>query len=459
MPIQIADHPEPLSPASARLTAGSGMIESHAWRVLSAELERYCQGYLTGRSFLISGHRGAGKTTLVLNAYQHVRRRPERRGEARPLLVLVNGPSLFRDPDPPAAPQPQPQPQKPAGDAAAAPADQPAPTPPPEQPLEQWQCALKQIVLALHRAVAEEMCAFHQQRVLDRTKAGSRARDELLELSAQLELELFECPMPARLREFWARAGFLRSGVLFQPGELVHPGVGGAPDGRPDQGMRELLALAGVCEAYCRVSGTYTDAQKRSESAARKAEASVSGTMEGPLLAPVASLVTGALVGVGATLANAPAAASLATGLASALAAAAVFKYSSSRSSARQVSRELSFMPDLSVRTLDRFVPLLVTRLFRAGIAPVFLVDELDKVDRLPERMVELLRELKKIFAETAFFCFVTDRQYFEELRQITSSGAYPPSSTYFSHQLFLVYGHDDLHRYLRGRLVPFRTD
>jgi hypothetical protein len=438
MPIKLVDFPEPQSPESARLSTHTGAIESDAWRVLSAELDRYCGGSVRGRSFLISGHRGAGKTTLVLNAYQEVRKRRERRGAARPLLVMVNGPALFRAPeDGEGAP--------PADPPVAPPAD--PPVAPSADAREPWQHALKQIVLALHRAVAEEMCLSHRQRVIDGTPAGSALLHERLELSAQLEMELFECPMPARLRELWERAGLLRTGVLFQPGAFDL-------DARPDQGMRELVALAGVCEAYCRVSGTYTQAQKRSESAARQAEASLAASAS-PVVAPVVSLLAGGLVGLGAHLSDASGAASAAAGIGSALASAAVFRVSASRTSARSVSRELDFMPDLSVQTLDRFVPLLVDRLVRAGLPPVFLVDELDKVDDLPDRMVELLRQLKKVFAETAFFCFVTDRHYFEALRRITSDGAYPPSSTYFSDQLFVVYGHEDLHRYLRDRLEP----
>lgn len=438
MSIRVVNHPEPLSPASARLTEGTATIASDAWRVLTAELERYCAGHLRGRSFLISGHRGAGKTTLVLSAYESVRRQREHIGEVRPLLVEINGPALFRT--------------EPAAEPRASVAPQAAGEAPPEP----WQHALKQIVVALHRAVAKEVCQAHRQRVLDTTSASSRVRRELLELSAQMELELFECPMPARLRQFWDRPRLLDAGVLFQPLRNLQRGgpIYVASTSRPDQGMRELVALAGVCEAYCRVTGTFSGEERRSESASREAKVSLEATPS-PLVAPAVSLLTGALVGVGSALANATGTASAAAGVVAALASATVFKFSGTRSSTRTVSRELNFMPDLSVRTLDRFVPLLVDRLVSAGLPPVFLVDELDKVENLTPRMVELLSSLKKIFAETAFFCFVTNRHYFEELRQVSSDGAYPPSSTFFSDQLFIAHGHEDLHRYLRERVQP----
>ena len=57
---------------------------------------RYCDGEVTGRSFLIAGHRGAGKTTMVSNAHlQAVREAGRRIRAARPLIVWLHGPSLF----------------------------------------------------------------------------------------------------------------------------------------------------------------------------------------------------------------------------------------------------------------------------------------------------------------------------------------------------------------------------
>src|SRR4051812_38600191 len=135
MPIEIVDFPEPLSRAAARLSADAGVIESDAWRVLTWEMERYCREELAGRSFLISGHRGAGKTTLVSNAYQHVRKRRFRSGELRPLLVQVNGPALFRDANEATASA-----SPPTGSAAAL--HEPASSPPAQEdaePATAWQ--------------------------------------------------------------------------------------------------------------------------------------------------------------------------------------------------------------------------------------------------------------------------------------------------------------------------------
>jgi len=97
-------------------------------------------------------------------------------------------------------------------------------------------------------------------------------------MAAQLENELLESPSPARLRELWERGNFLASGVLF-----------GDPDARyDDQGLRELVAVAGVCEAYRRISGRYKLEEKVTDAAARKLEASLGGTLAGrELFGPV----------------------------------------------------------------------------------------------------------------------------------------------------------------------------
>jgi len=69
MPIRIVESSEPLSPAAQERGQEALLIDSDASRLLSHEMLRYCDGEVTGRSFLIAGHRGAGKTTMVSNAH------------------------------------------------------------------------------------------------------------------------------------------------------------------------------------------------------------------------------------------------------------------------------------------------------------------------------------------------------------------------------------------------------
>src|SRR5271170_5014290 len=98
MPIGIVEPPEPLSQASAAKEEPI-LIGSDAVRLVQHELTRYCYGGVNGRSFLIAGHRGAGKTTIVQSAFERVReqiendrfvsRGAERVRPLRPLMVLL----------------------------------------------------------------------------------------------------------------------------------------------------------------------------------------------------------------------------------------------------------------------------------------------------------------------------------------------------------------------------------
>ncbi len=419
MALRIRETPEPLSLASYDLTRDSLVIGSNASRLLIQELRRYCRREITGRSFLISGHRGAGKTTLVNSAILESWKESERSGaRGRPLFVPIHGPSLFRS----AAAK---------GDGEAK--EKAAGLDPASEEV------LKQTILCLHRAVAHEVAGAFRRRVLE-TAATERQRREGLELAAQLAVELYECPGPMRLREIWSRGGFLdgsHPGVLFRTGE-------------EDQGFRELVAISGACEAFRRISGTYQSKETTEDAAKTKTEAALATEAGKDLFGPILSLLTGGLVGTGAVaLAGAGGIEATLAGILGALGASTVFKISGSRSRDRSVSRERTFLFDFTVATLDRALPILIERLQDAGLAPVFVVDELDKVEHLSERILWMVHYLKKLVAERAFFCFLTDRSYYEEMIRRGESHPYPVEYTYFMHRLFVVFQPQDFHAYL----------
>lgn len=445
MPIHLAQTPDPLSERSRARTDALEMISSDAFELLMREMQRYADGEINGRSFLISGHRGAGKTTLVSHAFdrlakQYAAQARLGQGSVRPLLVTLQGPSLL----------PRNIPAPPSGTVDGASADAEA------------ENALVQITMALHRAVAREFADAYRRhvsadRVLLPRPLGHRlylmlaGRDgfdawrrwDRTEMAAQLEMELYECPGPMRLRQFWAGAGALHRGILFEDAAPARPA---------DQGMRELVALAGVCEAYCRISGEYK--QQLKESDAGKASAATEIKAEGSgrdLFGPLLTLLTGGLVGAAVAQQAASPARPFLAGIAAALAAAALLKFtaSGSRSRDRSVSREFTFIYDLRLATLDRVLPILIERLRDAGLAPVFVVDELDKVQGLSRRIGGLVHHLKKLVAESSFFCFLTDRSYFEQMQARRRVQAYAVEYTYFSHPVFIVFDHNRLHEYL----------
>ena len=179
------------------------------------------------------------------------------------------------------------------------------------------------------------------------------------------------------------------------------------------------MALCSVSEAYRRISGTI-QAKREDKAGAQKSDTRTRDVeMKGKdFLPPLITLLTGGAVasGVAAINPNQIGIAALA-GILTALGSAMVSKYSTSRSQQRSASEEDLFIPNLSVATLDRVLPVLLERIRDAGLAPVFVIDELDKVKDLSNRIPQMVKRLKKLVAESAFFCFLTDRRYFEELR------------------------------------------
>lgn len=478
MPLKIFDEVEPLSPRSFfRIEEGVRAVGSDSAVVLENEMRRYCEGNTSGRSILVAGHRGSGKTTAVELAFQRLDNEYEKAGRPiRPLLVMLLGPSLLGEEtaasqsaatqaagaENPAAAAGDGKPgelptggAKPGGGAAADAGKAAAGAPQAKASGANGagtgevgrarivSNALIQVTLGLHSAAAQAFARAYRERAPQLARYGRRFYGDLPELAAQLEVELWEGIRPARLRDFWARGDFLDIGVLFPFPQ------------QPDNGMRELLALASVCEAYRRISGELKAKEKQSDTAKSETSASLASGESGmQLLKGLAALLTGGLIGGGFLVSHAGAVPALLAGLASALGAAAVFRYSASRSRSRGMDREVEFVMDLSAKTLDRVLPIIVDRLRRAGLPPIFVVDELDKVENLSRHIETLVTHLKKFVAENAFFCFLTDRGYFEAMQVRRRTEPYSKEYTYFSEYLFVTLRPGDLHRYVREMLT-----
>jgi hypothetical protein len=435
MPIQITDFPDPLSASALASSIEPMLIKSKAYYQLLHELRRYCGSQTCGRSFLIAGHRGSGKTTLVLSAFEKILREAEvEQVKLRPLMVPLLGPSLLPDPNEKDLAEP--------GKGAAS----------GEKKLTEFENVLVQITLALYRAVVREFTRAYEERMVSSAfppwRSDSELTKSLLEAPGQLILELDEYPGKARLREFWRRANALSDGVL------PHRRIATQKWAVSNQGVRELVALCSVSEAYRRISGTIQakteDKAGAQDSATKTRDVDLKGK---ELFGPLITLLTGGAVATGvATLnPNNPNKIGIAAvaGILTALASAVVGKYSTSRSHQRSASKEDLFLPDLSVATLDRVLPVLLERVRDAGLAPVFVIDELDKVSDLSDRIPQMVKRLKKLVAESAFFCFLTDRRYFEELRTRNIGTPYSVEYTYFTNYVFVTFRHTDLHLYL----------
>ena len=433
MPIRIEEGADPLSEAARQSETDDILVnaQSEAGRLLRQELMRYCRGEINGRSFLVAGHRGAGKTTMVSDAVDRVMRRSRKPKSRllRPLPVFLHGPSLF---------------EIDADNSSDTPKIAEAPQRPKEM-ADQAKGALTQIILGLHRAVVNEFARAFRARVID----GSAFRDEspddrlaLAELAAQFEMELMGDPSPARLREFWAMAEALGCGVLSgdDETEMLDP---------VDRGALELVAVSGICEAYQRISGE-TSVQKKTHLAEEKSVETRSGlSFKGSeFVSPLVSVLSGVAVAGGTAAQVHSAGGALLAGLATALTSSLFFASTSTRNVNSSRQADTTFIPDLSLRTLDRVLPTLLQRLREAGLAPVLVVDELDKVENLKDRLEAMIHYLKKLVAENVFTCFLTDRGYLEQLR-LERKGAYDRSYSYFSHALLVTFQPADLDGFL----------
>jgi len=448
MPIRIVDSPEPLTYAAKN---GIPLIlaESDASIRLRRLLDLYLQRKVHGRSVLISGHRGSGKTTMVRQAIQEVAQKNQ-----RPLLVPLHGPDLM----PPAEvrsreAQPDLKISK-DGEAVLVSKDL----------TEDSHRVLQRIVVVLYRSLAREMVRCFRQRVKERDDAiAARSngaarqlnRESSGELAAHFDLLLDTAPSLVNLRELWQRLGLLESGVLFS-----------SP--RPfGQGSKELIALASAAQAYRRISGQ--EKIQRQERSAEEQESveERSTTFASPDLSrALIGIFAGAAVGAG-FIHQEPLIGVLAALTAIVVTSVQRWKLTSRRHAAEE---EVLYIPDTSLATLERELPVLIERLHESGLSPVFAIDELDKVERLDDRMPEVIHHLKHLVTEGAFFCFLTDRDYYEGLRVRSRKNPYPREHTYFTDRLFLCYKPGQLRAYLNeileisgstedrlgGRLLPY---
>jgi hypothetical protein len=404
-------------------------VNSAAFQMIKRDLRRYVDGEIPGRSHLIAGHRGAGKTALVLRAAEDLRFDILNGLPAtqRPPLVKLHGPSLF------------------SGDLpATAKDDTPAKG-------DKLGAALAQITVALYRALAQEFAyAFRRQVMLG---SGTPPDQRQLELAAALTLELDNGSTATVLRAFWVKINRLAPGVLW-PADW--------PAVRPDQGMREIVALATASQAFqvCIGAIDFKTTTSNSDTGKNKTKTGLSFDAAS-LINRLAGLLGGAVFGAGLAQAGGahPAVTALA-GAAAGLIGAASFSASTSRARDRSQSATYEFIRDFTITTLDRDLPEVIRRLRDAGLTPVFLIDELDKLgvqpavpnDQAPfspDPMTSLVDRLKNLTTDYGFFCFLTNRDYFEALRARLRDGAFPREHTYFSEQHFVLCTATDQLRYV----------
>jgi hypothetical protein len=345
MPITLA---LPSEPMTRDAVGGPGqVIQGRAYRQLRSDLLRYCRGEVTGRSFVVSGHRGAGKTTLLLALVEDLRAASKvgvgaatGRRVRRPFMVSVSAPDVYE-----------------------------RPTDPKKADLQPGDRLLQHLSRQMHFAAADEFARAYRARA-SAVRAGVRPRPELLAAAGQLGIELRAGARLDAIRRFWGLARAFDHGVLFaEPWE----------DQPADQGVRELVALDASAEAYQIAIGKVASEREIGAKSDTPAAVNWSETLKsgiGPVGAVLGSVAGATLVANSSfttTLAASGAGLLLALGLTSSV----TQKISAARSDKSR------FEPDTTIGSLAWRVPATIDLFFNAGLAPVFVVDELDK--RVPE--------------------------------------------------------------------------
>ena len=406
-------------------------MESRAYSIFREDLRKYVTDRVPGRSFLIAGYRGAGKTALVREAVEQVIDEQFQRLAAakpdslrrfqRPLLVKLHGPSLVEE----TLPRPG------AGERRQDFA-------PETQAKGEAHSALVQITIALYRAVAREIADAVALRAID--LANEPGDDPTRrELATQLRLDLDQSVETAQLRAVWEEFGALGKGMLW-PLDFSHD---------QDQGMREIVAIVTAAQAFQVCSGavTYSQTKKDVASHERTTQSRIAFDAK-DTVDRLITLATGGLLGYAVAGGSGGA-----VGLLGGLGVSALSK----RSRKSERTDDYSFILDRSIQTLERDLPLVIERVRDAGLAPVFLVDELDKLRSgrggvgVTGLVAKLINRLKHLTTDYGFFCFLTGRDYFDEVTRIVQEQPYPEEHSYFSRRLLITYGPEDFERYLNS--------
>jgi hypothetical protein len=451
--LRLDDKPTLLSPLDEwPLPAIPPFVEPSAQIWLTRDLRRYIEGRVLGRSYLIAGHRGAGKSALVGRVIDLVRTeimRASVRAEGadlisdrpfqRPLLVKLHGPSMLD-------PHPAPVSSQGGGDAqAAANADDKYR---PAAPTAGVHAALTQIGIGLYRALAAEAATGFRAHA--RLKGQPRPGDSR-ELAAQLPLDLDVGVTPARLRDYWLRVGRLRHGVLWPKS------ADATLDAcrMDDQGLREIAAIATASQAFEVCSGRVTYGTTRKDKDVENQTVDTKGATDArKLLDQLGTLGVGAIAGAAVLGTGNGGIAAIGAGALTWLFGSLTISWSRTRTRNDDLTVDYSFIRDRDPATLDRDLPLVITRLREVGLAPVFVVDELDKVGDAADKIVGLVGSLKHLIADFGFFCFLVDRPCFDEFQRRIDAGGYPLEHTVFSDRVLLTPEPGPLYRYLLDRIV-----
>ncbi|MEM9453415.1 MAG: hypothetical protein AAGF11_04500 [Myxococcota bacterium] len=212
-----------------------------------------------------------------------------------------------------------------------------------------------------------------------------------IELFLQLRHEMRRGPVVADLMAYWERLGWGEHGAFSR--EPTH------------RGAAEVAVLQDLAEARLAVVSEFHD--KRGSRASGEVERTMQSTVQPiDLLKTSTAIIAGAAAAAGLVVEGSWVLAGIAGPLITAgVGAGLSFSSRLTRRQSRQDERAYTLKAD--VESLIHRIPRLLQGLRKVGLHPVFVVDELDKVD--PELVTYLVDNLKTQVTEQSFFCFLTD--------------------------------------------------
>ncbi|MCB9525965.1 MAG: hypothetical protein H6702_21700 [Myxococcales bacterium] len=376
---------------------------SDVYEDLVGELVRYIDDKGRGKSLLLGGPRGAGKTTAVQDAARRANRECR---AAELLLVELPAPLLNGALDPGAADAP---------DAGSL---------------------LKGLAVGLFDALHLRTV----DRFIERLGQGRPVGDDEAELIAQLSVELGRAPSLGRLRSLWEAAGVLRSGVF--PDDPRFEG----------QGAMEVAALWSTTQVHLMATGKLEQTLADQASADRQVDARLDSKVSGsqilnPLLGTLAAAFAGYEVAHGGRGVLAALVAVL-TGVATTTA----LNLTVVRTLKQREERTVKFTPDTGTPALARHLPQVIKRLNEAGLRPVFLIDEIDKLDDPVGWLDALGDSIKSLLTHSAFFVFLVDQRAYEALEARAVAEPFGKLHSRFTKRAFLTYAPAEFRRALLCR-------
>lgn len=401
--------------------------DSAARDQLARALTRYVRREVSGSSYLLAADRGTGKTTTFEWVVQSLYAECLAEGSSylghRPLLVRLYGPNLAPLRDPPASAA---APRASGQDGASG-----SPVPLEHSRYPPVLQLLRDMAVSLFESVLSEIERTIRLRLQRAPGPARPERGDDLELFLQLRHEMRRGPTVADLVAYWERLGWSKHGAFSR--EANH------------RGAAEVSVLQDLAEARLAVVSKAED--KRDSKGSLEAESKLERAVQPTdLLKTSTAIVAGAAAAAGLVVDGSWILAGLLGPLVTA-GVGATLTFSSRFAHKQSQQDERAYTLKADVESLIHRIPRLLQGLRQIGLHPVFVVDELDKID--PELVTYLVHNLKTQVTEQSFFCFLTDDQSAAAADQ-ADTGTAGLAYSLFWDRIYLFQTTPALHGYLQ---------